>query len=235
LTPSITWAMRDEFITDHVGFRLDSVDLERRDKDIGDDFDASYLVGSVRLSRHWDSTNEDFFPNEGRVMDVGLELGAADGFLAKLTGEANSYWRLSEKIAWATILRGGLMPYDADKVGVTERFFLGGDYDMRGFRVRGAGPKDPGDDDVATGGATKALVQNELRYRFNDNVYGLLFVDAGSLGEGPLEFSDWRLSAGAGIRVRIPFPRMTFSIEFANPLVSDDKDSDRLVHFRIGN
>jgi len=143
------------------------------------------------------------------------------------------YWKVYGDVVYALNLEAAMLPYDAEKVGITERFFLGGTEDLRGFRFRGAGPKDPGEDDMAIGGSTKILVQNELRYPVYKALKGVVFVDAGTLSRHAFDLDSLRLSAGLGIRLE--FPVLRLSLDFAKAILKEDDDDTRLVHFKIGS
>ncbi|MBN1515378.1 BamA/TamA family outer membrane protein [Candidatus Sumerlaeota bacterium] len=225
----------DEFRSSGVNFTLEHVNLTRDNPFIGSDFDNSYIVAKAGRTWTYDSTDDFFFPTEGVDRAFTVEAGAADGALLKASWAHSSYKQLGSRLVWSRTFKGGLLPYDADTIGLSERFFLGGDNDMRGYQFRGAGPKDPMDSDAATGGATKLLFQNELRYRFNDGVYALGFVDIGALGEGVLNPDAPRVSAGGGIRIqtRQPMP-LLIGIDLAQSIIDESEDETRFVHFRLG-
>jgi hemolysin activation/secretion protein len=92
------------------------------------------------------------------------------------------------------------MPLNAQNVGISERLFMGGSGDMRGFASRGVGPVDRKNDELHIGGSTKLLVQNELRFPIYRQLKGFVFVDAGMLGEKPFEIGSPRVSTGVGLR-----------------------------------
>src|SRR5690606_20442328 len=106
----------------------------------------------------------------------------------------------TRNIVWASSLRGDFMPApsDRDDLGINERLFLGGRSTVRGFRGRGIAPKDAGEEDLALGGLTRVVLRNELRFPLGagDTLKGVVFADAGSLGEDFLEFESPRVSTG---------------------------------------
>jgi outer membrane protein insertion porin family len=184
---------------EYVGFDLDddaSKDTERAME--------SYVLALARLGLEDDVRDNAVWPTRGWRRSVGLESGWAGDWLVRLTGEVNQYHSLTENVILAVRLSGGLIPIDRDDVSFGERFFMGGSRDLRGFEFRGAGPVDSENDDLFIGGSTKVLSQVELRFPIWEQLRGVVFVDAGSLGEDPFELERVRASAGTGLRWTMP-------------------------------
>jgi outer membrane protein insertion porin family len=217
--------------------RLEYVQLDENGHDPEEDFNRDYPVATLGLRFVHDTrTREKLLGNTywvtgGHVGSAGLEGGYADGPLAKLTGSYEWYRKIGEKLVFTTDLRAGLMPVDADRVGPTERFYMGGGNDLRGFKYRRAGPHDRGDNDVPLGGATKLLARNELHYPLLDSLTGLVFVDAGSMDDDAFSLSTPRASAGLGFRLALQGVQV--GIDFAAPLASGRHDDTRYFHFRM--
>jgi len=85
---------------------------------------------------------------------------------------------------------------------------------------------------MAIGGATKILLQNELRYPIYKNIKGVAFVDLGTLDREYLQLGELRLSSGLGLRLTLPY--FYLSLDFAYPHVKQDEDDTQLVHFKLG-
>jgi outer membrane protein insertion porin family len=210
--------------------RLEFVDLDSRGGFTPDeDLDKSYPVLSLRAGLTHDTSFPPVWPTEGRALAGGVEVGWADGPLVKLTAEGEFHYELAPKLIYRMKPSIGLIPYDSDEVGITERFFLGGTEDLRGFEHRGAGRRDSGDDEIAVGGAVKLLVRNELGFPIVGPLYGVLFVDAGTLGESPVDLETPRLSTGVGARIHMG--RTTIVIDFAIPILKEGSDQTEFVHF----
>ena len=219
-----------EYVKGYVRTRLEHVNFFDEDDDIVTELD-SYAVASVRGKIVEDRRDDVWWPTKGFRRGAGLELGYADGTLAKLTFQHSWYKQFYKDMIYAMNFSGGLLPYDADEIGITERFFLGGGADLRGFSYRGAGPKDPGDDDMALGGSTKLLLKNEIRYPLYKDLKGVFFVDAGMLDE-TVGLNTPRVSAGAGFRLKISIIRLY--IDFAEALNEKEDDDTQFFHFRLG-
>lgn len=137
---------------------------------------------------------------------------------------------------------------DDDDLPFYEKLFVGGasgPFAMRGFDYRGLGPHQ---DEEAIGGELAMVASLEAIYplitRYNPfrdreeaTVKGVFFLEAGNLVPdtefGDL-FSDIRLAAGAGLRVRMPaLGGVTFSVD-VTPFVSDQsEDETRLINFDV--
>ena len=94
---------------------------------------------------------------------------------------------------------------NTESIPIFERFFLGGPYDVRGFRFRGLGPHFNGD---AQGGT--AAWYGNLEYvfpLFQKYLRGVLFLDYGNLSPQTSTFTldEMRLTFGGGIRINFPF------------------------------
>lgn len=189
----------------------------------------NYVAATLRYRLIRDRRDDSFFPTSGDYWYAGVETGAADGFLLKLEGQYATYKPAFGDWIWAMRTQGGLMPYDATKIGYADRFFLGGSQDMRGFKLWGAGPHDSRNEDIPLGGATKLLVQNELRYPFTENLSGVLFADFGVLGRKPFELTKPKASLGTGIRLRLPIAQV--ALDLAVPVLRDKNDQTQIFHF----
>ena len=162
---------------------------------------------------------------------MGFEAGYAGGPLAKLTGNYEWYHKVTENTVFATNINAGIMPVDANKIGPTERFYMGGTEDLRGFGFRRAGPHDSEDHSVPLGGATKIVARNELRYPLIDNLTGLVFFDAGMLSHQAFSVSSPRASTGLGLRLGLK--GVQAGVDLAAPLVKGKNDQLRYFHFSI--
>lgn len=227
----------NEFLNAYLRGRLAYVWLDER-KDFGEDLD-DYGVATLMLRGVNDTRDSRAWPTEGTVKSAGVEAGVADGALLKVMGNYETYRKVRDNLIYALNVEGGLMPTPAENVGITERLFMGGTEDLRGFAHRGAGPSS---EKVPIGGSTKILVQNELRYTILDNLglgrreiplHGVTFFDLGMLGRDPLEIGAPRASIGTGIRVDMR--QLNVGVDFALPLIKRDDDHTQFLHFKIAS
>lgn len=174
----------------------------------------------------YDTRNSLTLPNWGQLTELDPELSVGDQTFYKL--ELKTAWffpsplvRLSPSlfsghvievdghIGTAKGLSGGNVPF-------YDRYFLGGIYDLRGFKYRDIGPREPnpfpgGSDFIEPVGGDSfwyGTVEYSLPIFEKDNGIGLrfaIFYDIGSVGNGPYSFSgNFDDDAGVGIRINIP-------------------------------
>jgi len=230
------------------GGRDDDDDDDDPDEDFGD-----YPVMALSYYIEEDTTDDWWWPTRGHILGGGAEVGFADGPLVKFNGRYALYRKLNEWLIYALNTRVGWMPFGADEVGISERLFLGGAGDMRGFAFRGAGPTDDKNDDLHIGGSLKAVAQNELRFPIYKQLKGFAFVDVGMLGEDPFEVDAPRVSTGLGIRFSTARParyaprwRSGFTeldlmrgfhveVSLGAPIIKDGDDDEQFLHFVLGS
>jgi outer membrane protein insertion porin family len=219
-----------EYIRAFFRLRLEHVNFFDEDDDIVSDLD-SYPVIAGRFRVVEDTRDELWWPTKGFVRGGAVELGYADGPLAKLSTDYAQYLTLYKDLIFAVDFFGGLIPYPSDEVGITERFFLGGSNDMRGFSFRGAGPRDEGEENMSVGGSSKLLLKNEIRYPIYGDLKGVVFGDIGTLDE-TVHLGSFRSSVGTGIRLKISI--ITISLDFAQAIRKQKRDDTQIIHFRLG-
>lgn len=219
--------------TRYLGARIEGIKLEEASGiDADEDLDMTYaaVTGKMRFEQdtRWPLGGR---PREGYLQSVGTEIGYANAPLIKLEGGRDQYMPLTERLTYRLAASGGLMPYDRDVVPIHERYFLGGNNDMRGFKFRGAGYFDDEDDDVPIGGAARLLAKNELLFPIYDPVSGVLFTDVGALGKSPVSWQVPRVSSGAGLRFDLK--NVQVGLDLAVPIVRQSDDQTRFFHFSL--
>jgi outer membrane protein insertion porin family len=120
----------------------------------------------------------------------------------------------------------------------SERFFVGGEYSVRGFRSYSIGPKESiNNEEIVVGGYKYAVVNAEYIYRVNDPLRVVFFADAGNaLGyKDNWDFGGFRYSLGAEMRVFLPV--FQFPLRFIYAFNPDKKPGDRFeaFAFSVGN
>jgi len=110
---------------------------------------------------------------------------------------------------------------------------VGGSNSLRGFEFREVGPRDDGDDDLATGGSTLITQRHELRYPFNDFFKGRVFLDGAILEEGFLELGTPRI--GTGVGGVMDFGALMLEVDFGVPVLKESDDRTQFFHLRLGS
>jgi outer membrane protein insertion porin family len=165
----------------------------------------------------YDTRNSVQLPNHGQQTKVDAEFSAGDSTFYKL--ELKSDWFFPGLFKGHVIEIGGRTgvadSLSSGDVPFYDRYFLGGLYDLRGFRYRNVAPREPFD-------PTAHVVEDPIggdSYWFGSIEYSVpiiekdsgvdlrfaVFYDAGSVAADPYSFSgpfddNW----GLGIRLNIP-------------------------------
>lgn len=213
--------------------RLEAVNLSRASGyHPREDVNRSYAVATGRV-RFEQDTRYPFGnnPREGYLQSFGVEGGYAGGALVRFEAMRDQYWPLTDRLTYRLDAFAGLMPYSSSVLPIEERYFLGGDTDLRGFKFRGAGYFDPEDHDVPTGGAAKLLAKNEIHFPIYEPVSGVTFLDVGLLGENPASWQAPRASTGAGLRFDLQ--NVQVALDAALPILYQDHDEKRYFHFSL--
>ncbi len=161
-------------------------------------------------------------------------LGSDASYL-RFYGRAEKVWSIGEP--WYLRLRGELGTSwvdDFSELPASQRFFAGGDRNVRGFALDSLSPPpDPPPADgknakKGVGGEHKLVGSIEFERDFPRNIRGAVFFDTGNA------FNDWHdpkleYSVGVGIRWRLPM--LLIGLDVAQPLSEEGKKPR--VHLNI--
>lgn len=183
------------------------------------DLDASLLIqeqegesttSSLRLGYNYDTRDFPMDPREGVKLTLSTEfaggpLGGTNDFI-RYQFEGSTYAPLIGDLIGLAHLELGLVEgYGGSDIPVTEKFFLGGLYSIRGFEYRKVGPLEDGE---PVGGTRSLLMNLEATYPLirDANIKGVLFLDGGNVWaeDEKAELSDLRYGAGFGFRWSAP-------------------------------
>lgn len=122
---------------------------------------------------------------------------------------------------------------DKDLIPLAERFFLGGENSVRGYKPYILGPRVQGDNKTPLGGISSTLLSAELSQGIIPIVDIFAFFDAGSISLKHFRIPKLNTSYGVGARVevmrRVP---ITFGIGF--PINPDHKSDVQTYFFSMG-
>ncbi|MFN4319814.1 MAG: outer membrane protein assembly factor BamA [Aquificaceae bacterium] len=214
--------------------------------------DASPLVqqeaGTRQLRKFLFSLTRDtrdnyLFPSQGSITDIDYSvavpvLGGNERFNKIVLSHQHFFkdrWLDTGLILSIKGVLGMVEPYGGKRVSLDERFFVGGDFTVRGYKYGYAGPLDPNTNDPI-GAKREVIFSAEANYPLYKNIlYGALFYDAG------LGFNSWdelrkenlRGGFGVGIRFVTPFAPIKLDWAFKTKKVPGDTSRSRL-HFVLG-
>lgn len=206
-----------------------------------DSFHKPYISGSVRRDTR-DSTVE---PTEGYITQLEGELAFVDIETVKLVADAARYWPVWERedgerhVLRVSGRAGVIDSWTGDRVPVFERFYAGGRSSLRGFARWGVSPVEPIKEEQVGG---ESILLSSVEYSLPAITRDLrlaAFMDAGYVKEDAEDlFTGWdevRLSTGVGFRWTIPaLGGLPLTVDLAVPLVQEDEDTTRNVHFSLG-
>ena len=238
------------------GYQLEEVKYSN----IAESYDGSRLqpvtTSSFNLFFQRDTRDFPMFPTKGTQLTYRPELatsaagGNVDFHRHEMTFNyyKSSWWKFVISSEFKVAIIDGFSEFDDRNISTWDRFSPGGvdwwDGQVRGYTDRSLGPRVEG---FPLGG-TSMMVLN-LEYRFpivEQQVYGLLFADAGNAWEGidalnPLHPSrsigDLRRSAGFGFRVMAPMLGIIgfdFGYGFDREKVYPFLPSGWITHFQFG-
>jgi len=120
----------------------------------------------------------------------------------------------------------------------SERFLVGGEYSVRGFRLGDLGPKETINGFASSVGGYKYDVVNlEYIYKINDPLRFVLFADTGfsyNYAE-KWDLSKMRFSTGAELRIFLPVFQFPLRFIYAVNLRKKPGDNFEGFQFTIGN
>ncbi|MGH9457270.1 MAG: outer membrane protein assembly factor BamA [Thermoanaerobaculia bacterium] len=119
-----------------------------------------------------------------------------------------------------------------------ERFFVGGEYSIRGFDSYSLGPREVvNNQELVVGGYKYGVVNLEHITKINDPLRFILFADAGQAYgyQEDFDLSKIRYSAGAELRIFLPVFQFPLRLIYAVNLDPQDGDEFQQVQFSIGN
>ncbi|HHT9104436.1 MAG TPA: outer membrane protein assembly factor BamA [Candidatus Wujingus californicus] len=224
------------------------IDIERWDSEESTsqdvlDAEGNYLKSSIILSANISKTDNIYTPTKGFEGDTSIEYSGVDVDLVKYKIHSVKYMPLFEVPKWGkhVIAYGGtfgiVQSTTTEDVPIFERFFAGGYGTLRGFDYRGVSPVDEKTGDQIGGDVLVLMNTEYLIPIYKDTVRAAVFIDSGKADESvsDINFDNFRLSAGAGLRLSIPFlGQSTISIDYGIPIIKENGDETEAFSFNFG-
>jgi outer membrane protein insertion porin family len=238
-----------------VGYGYEVIDTAMSD-DLTDGLDAEAAVGVPLFNpfldegRHIESritpsfvhntVDNPMMPRRG--VKLALSAPIAGGFLGGTTDyvrpevEAVVYVPHTARTALGVRVNGGLVrPYGTTRaLPYYLRYFLGGEYQIRGVDIRTVGPTDGAN--RALGGDRFVLFNAEYYFDIAGPVRALVFHDAGQAfaeNQG-IDLRQLRTSSGVELRVIVPMLNVPFRLIYAWNVYRDTFQPARAFKFAVG-
>lgn len=229
-----------------LAYKLELVDIYNVDNKIRGNVIPEQDIGSrslsqISLSFLRDTRDSYMTPTRGTRLELIQDLAGGP-----LMGQTNLY-RIEARAGWwiptfdfgkqvfSIVGRTGTVQgYGGKDVPYFERFFLGGGYNMRGFKYRKVGKLDPTTEEPL-GGNTFAFVSAEYSIELFNPVRFAVFYDIGFVNSDSWDWnpSDYCSDFGFGFRVLLMGAPMRIDLGF--PLKADEYNDDGMqFNFSFG-
>ncbi|MBM3284905.1 MAG: outer membrane protein assembly factor BamA, partial [Candidatus Aminicenantes bacterium] len=181
---------------------------------------GKYTVSALIPTIYRSTVDSPLTPTRGMMYLVSMKY--AGGILG---GEVNFVKPHFEWTFWKPVLRNQSLGLHIDYAFINsfggsdipfwERFYMGGERDIRGYDIYSIGPRSA--EGVLVGGEKSFLFNAEYVFQVGGPLYLILFYDRGNtyLRSQKLNFRDMYSSAGIEARLFVPALRVPFRLIFA--------------------
>lgn len=187
-----------------------------------------YNKRSLKFSAIYNNVENLFNPLSGKSAFFELEK-AGDLGIIKLQGikytkvlfKGSYFYNLINNDVFAVHTDAGWLIYKNNKLFEQDKFIIGGAYSLRGY------PDYYTNSFEAIMGNKKLLINMEYRMNINNWLQGVLFVDWGNAYSGSLNFAEFKIGKGVGVRIFTPLAPLRFDL-------ATGKTGDVIIHFGLG-
>ena len=168
-------------------------------------------------------------PSSGYIFSLGITKELLDvEYLRFLT--SFRYYRPFYFLVFTQKFSFGYTLRNLDKLPLSERFFLGGLGNFRGFGYEEVGGE------LKKGGKSMFLINNDIRFPVFQpfNLYGFIFFDAGNVYEDDKKLRKLYLRKTTGAGIYIPTPVGSFIFDIAYKLDKKAGEYPYRIEFSIG-
>lgn len=229
-----------QFIT---GFRASAFtlgsELEESVPFLSPFLDERFQTLRTNVTLAYEGRNQPVFPTRGTGALAGVELVTGDVEAVKARAQLSQLAPLSSRhlLAFAGRIEA-VWPYGATETNGLPRFerlFLGTENDMRGFSIRGVGPRD---ENVVVGGDRLFYAAVEYQFVAHPRLRLVGFFDAGTVTATDFEgvpVPDIRYDAGGELQFLAPVWNLPLRIGYARNLdpVLDEDDGRFFVTLAV--
>lgn len=216
---SVSLALRgnydvNQFVRFGLQYRLKNgnVDLSHKGDHISRlerDASISALISAFGTTLTYDSTDHPVKPSKGFRSRLLIEYAGLGGphhffnfaYLNSYYFPVGSRMVLKYRADYRFIQPIGSTRYDS--IPLDERIFMGGEFNIRGYRPYRIGPRYHQDRNVPRGGLSLQFYSVEMARRIIEDYEAFIFFDAGHLSAGTWDFGSLRCSIGYGMRFKL--------------------------------
>ncbi|MGR3179630.1 MAG: outer membrane protein assembly factor BamA [Candidatus Anammoxibacter sp.] len=195
----------------------------------------------IQFTANMSTRDNPFLPSKGYIANASFEVAGLDIDIVKFIISGKKFHTVydSPKHGKHTLTLSGTLGLvettSGNDVPIFERFFAGGTGSIRGFRFRGASPRE---NHQQIGG--DLLMLGSLEYNFpvfKNLLRGVTFLDAGKSDKdiADINLENFRAAVGFGVRLSVPIlGRAVISLDWAFPIVQQDGDELQRFSFNVG-
>ena len=156
--------------------------------------DGKRTVSRISPSWIFNTVNQPIFPSQGIRYTVGADFAGVGGNTKYVQGRLEGIWYkpITRRMSFGVRAQARyIRPADNTVLPIFEKYFLGGEYDVRGFDLRSISPRDPGTS-LITGGNKSLVFNAEYYLDIASPIRLLAFFDAGQVQDigDPLRWKD---------------------------------------------
>jgi outer membrane protein insertion porin family len=235
---STGWQITPEWSVS-AALRLENVVISNPDTPtppiLADAVGSNFLSTAEFIVTH-DTRDAAFLPSEGHLVEASYEQAFGEFNYPRFEVDGRQFFTLYARPDGGgrhILSVGGQMGWTGSDTPIFERFFAGGFQSFRGFEFRGVSPRIG---DTRIGGEWLAIGTAEYLFPImaNEMLHGVVFTDFGTVEED-VGFDDFRMTAGAGLRVTVPaMGPVPLAFDFAFPIASQDEDDEQVFSFYVG-
>jgi outer membrane protein insertion porin family len=117
-------------------------------------------------------------------------------------------------------------------VPISDRLYLGGSNNLRGFAYRDVGPRDTHGEPL--GGQSMARATVELTFPIIEKARGAIFYDRGYVDSDTYAFGSEHWGSDVGIGLRLDLPIGPLRVDYGIPIERDRRSSSGHFNFNVG-
>jgi outer membrane protein insertion porin family len=174
-------------------------------------------VSKISPSLVFNTVNAPIFPDSGTRYTIAFDLAGVGGDTSYYLGRLEGIWYKKFTARTSVGFRAQaqyIRPYGSTTtLPIFEKFFLGGEYSIRGYDIRSVGPRDPVSE-LVIGGNKSLLFNAEYYINIMSQARLVAFYDAGqapNTGQ-PFAMNQFRTSTGLELRFFMPVLNVPFRL-----------------------
>lgn len=207
-------------------------------------YEGNSRKGALTLSASRDTRDDLFNPTSGYLLSgKGLfnteALGGSTNYYG-LEANGHGYWNFFEKFLILHLgskigSTGGLS--DNDDVPIYQKYFLGGQNSLRGFKFMSVSPL-AGNSNKPAGGLSMWTGTMEIEHPIYKWIKGSPFIDIGNAWSNPFDYNfDLNVGVGYGLKVSVPMISsvpLRFDLGFPVHSVESSYNNGAQFYFDVG-